>query len=122
MPTMYTNNYFYYRLRYKRDFRLFVRCLSDKPTDDGKVPEIEAKQPTAAKKSSENATEKIQELLKSMLAAPKISEKEYAQKFATAPDPRRKNKDMLGAKTEKIGKLSIISKSVLPRHPTKLQA
>ncbi|KOB69105.1 Mitochondrial ribosomal protein S31, partial [Operophtera brumata] len=89
-------------LRFRRDFRLFVRCLSDKPTDDGKVPEIEAKDTTAVKKSSENATEKIQELLRSMLAAPTITEKEYAQKFATAPDPRRKNKDVLETKTEKI--------------------
>lgn len=88
------------RLRFRRDFRLIVRSLSDKPDDD-KVPNIKPKEPAASKKSSENATEKIQQLLKSMLAEPKISEKEYAEKFATAPDPRRKKEVK---KIENIGK------------------
>lgn len=91
------------RLRFRRDFRLIVRCLSDKPSDsDGKVPEV---QPKAAEpqKSSDNATEKIQELLKLMMAEPKIKESEYKDKFATAPVVQRKKKgDEIEIKTEQI--------------------
>ncbi|KAH9628373.1 hypothetical protein HF086_015903 [Spodoptera exigua] len=91
------------RLRFRRDFRLIVRCLSDKPSDgDGKVPESKEK-PAVTQKSSENATEKIQELLKLMLAEPKIKESEYKDKFATAPViQRRKKGDEIEVKTEKI--------------------
>lgn len=91
-----------------------MRCLSDKLADDGISKENKAKEAPTTKKSSDNATEKIQELLKSMLAEPKISEKEYAEKFTTAPDHRRK-KNVLETKSEKIGKVSPLSlfKSVL---------
>ncbi|XP_035452973.2 28S ribosomal protein S31, mitochondrial [Spodoptera frugiperda] len=91
------------RLRFRRDFRVIVRCLSDKPSDgDGKAPESKSK-PAVTQKSSENATEKIQELLKLMLAEPKIKESEYKDKFATAPViQRRKKGDEIEVKTEKI--------------------
>lgn len=56
------------------------------------------------KKSSDNATEKIQELLKLMMAEPTIKESEYKDKFATAPVIQRKKKaDEIEVKTEKIG-------------------
>lgn len=86
-----------------------MRGFADKPTDDGKAPEIQAKEQTKDKKTSDNATEKIQELLKSMMAEPKISETEYRQKFATAPEVprRRKQKDEISVKMEKIGNSSI---------------
>ncbi|KAL0901214.1 hypothetical protein ABMA27_006516 [Loxostege sticticalis] len=92
------------RLRFgKRDFRLITRCLSDKPSDnDGKSPENKPEVQAPKKISSE--TEKIQELLKKMLAEPKISEKEYREKFATAPEARRRKPkaDEIEVKTEKI--------------------
>lgn len=82
-----------------------MRCLSDKPADDGKTNEIkQSENVPASKKSSENAKEKIQQLLKKMLAEPTISEEEYAKKFTTAPDHRRK-KDVFETKAGKIGKL-----------------
>ncbi|XP_063826827.1 small ribosomal subunit protein mS31 [Ostrinia nubilalis] len=88
----------------KRDFRLITRFLSDKPSDnDGKAPENKPEEQETKKISSE--TEKIQELLKKMLAEPKISEKEYREKFATAPEiPRwRKPKaDEIEVTSEKI--------------------
>ncbi|KAJ8736082.1 hypothetical protein PYW08_006738 [Mythimna loreyi] len=91
------------RLRFRRDFRLIVRCLADKPSDsDGKAPESKAK-PAEPQKSSDNATEKIQELLKLMMAEPKIKESEYKDKFASAPVIQRKKKsDEIEVKTEQI--------------------
>ncbi|KAM3967515.1 mitochondrial ribosomal protein S31 [Aphomia sociella] len=90
------------RLRFKRDFRLIVRCLSDKPSDgDEKFPEIK----TNPEKKSDSNTEKIQELLKLMMSEPKISESEYREKFVTAPEIQRKRKqkaDEIEVKTEKI--------------------
>ncbi|KAJ8735815.1 hypothetical protein PYW07_007435 [Mythimna separata] len=91
------------RLRFKRDFRLIVRCLADKPSDgDGKIPESKPK-PAEPQKSSDNATERIQELLKLMMAEPKIKESEYKDKFASAPViQRKKRSDEIEVKTEKI--------------------
>lgn len=87
-----------------------MRYLSDKPSDnDGKAPEPKAEVPDSRKKMSD--TEKIQELLKKMMAEPKISEKEYREKFATAPEIPRKRKqkpDEIEVKTEKIGKISYL--------------
>ncbi|XP_021185601.3 small ribosomal subunit protein mS31 [Helicoverpa armigera] len=90
------------RLRFRKDFRLIVRCLADKPSDgDGKALESKAA-PAKPQKSSDNATEKIQELLKLMLAEPKIKESEYKQ-FATAPTiERRKKGDGTQVTKEKI--------------------
>lgn len=84
-----------------------MRCLSDKSKDDGKTPEINAKEDTNEKKKSENLQEKIQELLKSMMAEPKISEAEYREKFATIPDmPKQaKKEEEVTIKMDKIGKL-----------------
>lgn len=99
---------FPFRLKFRTDFRLFTRCLSDKSFDnDGKMSDIKVKdEETSSKKDkSSEAKEKIQELLKSMLAEPKISESEYRAKFSTAPDlsHRRKKKDELDVKIENIG-------------------
>ncbi|XP_072939952.1 uncharacterized protein mRpS31 [Epargyreus clarus] len=90
------------RLRFKRDFKLFVRCLSEKPPEnDGKIPEKKDLKATTEKTDSH--TEKIQALLKSMLAEPKISETEYREKFTTAPErPRKLKSDKIEVKTEKI--------------------
>ncbi|XP_049882985.1 28S ribosomal protein S31, mitochondrial [Pectinophora gossypiella] len=92
------------RLRFRRDFRLVARCLSDKPSDDGKPPkpENQPKTPEAQKKATD--TEKIQQLLKSMLTAkPVISDDEYSKKFTVAPERKRKQKpDEIERKTEKI--------------------
>ncbi|XP_014368746.2 28S ribosomal protein S31, mitochondrial [Papilio machaon] len=93
------------RLKFKRDFRLIVRCLSETPPEkDGKVPNIEKKDDKVQNKSnSENPTEKIQALLKSMMAAPKISESEYKEKFTVAPERKRKPKgDDVEKNTQKI--------------------
>ncbi|KAJ0182315.1 hypothetical protein K1T71_001684 [Dendrolimus kikuchii] len=93
------------RLKFRNDFRLFTRCLSDKPFDnDGKVPEVKSQDEEKRNKASDASKEKIQELLKSMLAEPKISESEYRAKFSSAPDlsQRRKKKDELEVKTETI--------------------
>lgn len=106
------NAIYYFRLRFRRDFRLVVRCFSDRPTDnDGKIPdetiknERSKKPGTTSQSDSEKATEKIQELLKSMMSGPKFDESEYRAKFTTAPDinRRRKQKDEIEIKTEKIG-------------------
>ncbi|KAI8438890.1 hypothetical protein MSG28_011223 [Choristoneura fumiferana] len=52
------------RLRFKRDFRLIVRCLSDKPSEgDGKLPETQ-KKIKDNEKETESSTDKIQALLK----------------------------------------------------------
>lgn len=82
-----------------------MRCLSEKPPEkDGKIANIEEKDDKAQNKT-ENATEKIQALLKSMMAAPKISENEYTEKFTVAPERNRKPKgDEIERKTQKIGK------------------
>lgn len=83
--------------------------MSDKPSDnDGKVPEVKpnAEEP---QKSSDNATEKIQELLKLMMAEPKIKESEYKDNFARAPVIQRKKKgDEIEVKTEQIGTAFIL--------------
>ncbi|XP_030022148.1 28S ribosomal protein S31, mitochondrial [Manduca sexta] len=90
------------RLRLKRDFRVIIRYFSDKPTDNGKTPEISPKSQEQSNKK-DVATEKIQELLKSMMAQPTIDEAEYREKFATAPGrPRRPKDDEIEVKTEKI--------------------
>lgn len=90
----------------KRDFRCFVRYFSDKLSDnDGNAPENKADATDKRKRMSD--TEKIQELLKKMMTEPKISEQEYTEKFATAPEiPRRRKQDLdeIEVKTEKIGK------------------
>ncbi|XP_059051129.1 small ribosomal subunit protein mS31 [Achroia grisella] len=90
------------RFRFKRDFKFITRCLSDKPIDgEDKTPEIKAN----PEKKTDSNTEKIQELLKLMMAEPKISESEYREKFATAPDVlknRKQKTDVIEAKTEKI--------------------
>lgn len=94
----------YYRFRFRRDFRIIARFFSDKSDGDGKPTEAKAEAPDTKKKNDSN-TEKIQELLKLMMAEPKISEEEYRKKFATAPDiPRRKKSDDVEVKKEKIGK------------------
>ncbi|KAJ2948033.1 hypothetical protein O0L34_g9831 [Tuta absoluta] len=94
------------RLRFKRDFRLVVRCLSDKPSDsDGNPTDTDQKTTSVAEKKAADSTEKIQQLLKSMMTAqPKISESEYEKKFTVAKDRRRKEKadDEIERKTEKI--------------------
>lgn len=101
-----TYSQFCFRLRCKRDFRIILRCFSEKPTDDGKLPETQPKHQEEKNKISTNATEKIQELLKSMMAEPKISEAEYRERFATAPDipKRQKQEDEISVKMEKMGK------------------
>ncbi|KPI95103.1 28S ribosomal protein S31, mitochondrial [Papilio xuthus] len=89
------------QLKFKRDFRLIVRCLSEKPPEkDGKVPNVEDKNDKVQNKSnSENPTEKIQALLKSIMAAPKISEK----KLTVAPERKQKPKvDDTERNTQKI--------------------
>lgn len=61
-----------------------------------------AKSPQKA--SEKAATEKIQELLKLMMAEPKIKESDYKDQFATAPViPRRRKRDEVEVTTEKIG-------------------
>ncbi|XP_046959317.1 28S ribosomal protein S31, mitochondrial [Vanessa cardui] len=93
------------RLRIKRDLKYFVRCLADKPPSDhdGKISEIKTKDSKEQNKSTESSTEKIQALLKLMMSEPKISESEYREKFATAPERQKKPKpDVLEVKMEKI--------------------
>lgn len=99
------------RLRFRHDFRHVVRRLSDIPKDtDTKVLDEPVKNEktkklrTTSQGDSESATEKIQELLKSMMSGPKFDESEYREKFATAPEitRRRKQKDEIEVKTEKI--------------------
>ncbi|CAK1602379.1 unnamed protein product [Parnassius mnemosyne] len=82
------------RLRLKRDFKLFVRCLSEKPPEsEGNSINLQTKDQEEQKKNAKDTqTEKIQALLKSMMTAPKINESEYRQKFATAPEIPRKRK------------------------------
>lgn len=86
--------------------RVIARCLCDKGSnDDGKIPEIKPKSDAEPQnKSSQSSTEKIQELLKLMMAEPKIKESDYKDMFTTAPDipRRRKQKDEIEVKTEKI--------------------
>ncbi|XP_060805397.1 small ribosomal subunit protein mS31 [Amyelois transitella] len=92
------------RFRLRRDFRIVSRYFSDKSDSDENISQINKKSQDVNKKKDEN-TEKIQELLKSMMAQPKISESEYREKFATAPDiPRRRKQrpDEIEVKTEKI--------------------
>ncbi|RVE51941.1 hypothetical protein evm_003407 [Chilo suppressalis] len=91
----------------KREFRVFIRCLSDQASDNnGKVPDSTPEKAGTEKKKLDKNTEKIQELLKQMLAAPKISEKEYREKFATAPERSSRRKqaadEIEEVKTEKI--------------------
>lgn len=94
-----------FRLRIKRDFKYFIRCLSDKPPDhDTKIPEIKSKEQKQEDTKSESSTEKIQALLKSMLAEPKITESEYREKFTTAPDrPKKPKRDAVEVEMAKIG-------------------
>lgn len=90
------------RLKFRKDLRVIARCLSDKSKDNDGKPQViqDAKKKTV---KNDPATEKIQELLKSMMAPPKISEAEYREKFATSPDTRRsKQADEIEVKTEKI--------------------
>ncbi|XP_039756707.1 28S ribosomal protein S31, mitochondrial isoform X2 [Pararge aegeria] len=93
-------------LRIKRDIKFFVRCLSDKPPEhDSKMPEIKSRDKKDEKKDTdtESSTEKIQALLKLMLADPKISDSEYRERFTTAPErPKRQKPDVLEVKMEKI--------------------
>lgn len=99
-----------FRFRFRRNFRLIARCLSDKPSDsDGKAPENTIKEKktkdTKDKKASES-TEKIQALLKMMLEKPKISQQEYEEEFTVAaerPKRRKQRPDEIEVKTEKIG-------------------
>lgn len=88
----------------RRDFRIIARFLADKPSDsDGKAPELKpkAKEP---QKAADSSTEKIQELLKLMMAEPKIKESEYKEKFVTAPQIDRKRRtEKVEVTTEKIG-------------------
>ncbi|CAH0592840.1 unnamed protein product [Chrysodeixis includens] len=92
------------RLRFRKDLRPMVRYLADKPSDnDGKVPESEPVAKTPQKTSDKASTEKIQELLKLMMAEPKIKESDYKHQFATAPViPRRRKRDEVEVTTEKI--------------------
>ncbi|CAH2050805.1 unnamed protein product, partial [Iphiclides podalirius] len=82
------------RLKFRGDLKLFVRCLSEKPPEkDGNPPNLKPMDENVQTETSksESSTEKIQELLKSMMAAPKINETEYKEKFTTAPEiPRQK--------------------------------
>ncbi|CAG9796363.1 unnamed protein product [Diatraea saccharalis] len=91
---------------FRRDFRIFIRCLSDQASDNnGQPPESKAVGKNVEKKNLDKNTEKIQELLKQMLTPPKISEKEYSEKFATAPERPSKRKlasDEIEMKIEKI--------------------
>ncbi|XP_034837684.1 small ribosomal subunit protein mS31 [Maniola hyperantus] len=94
------------RLRIKREVKLFVRCLSDKPPEhEAKMPEIKQKDQKDEKKEAgtESSTEKIQALLKLMMAEPKMSDSEYREKFTTAPErPKRPKPDVIEVKMEKI--------------------
>ncbi|XP_045490821.1 28S ribosomal protein S31, mitochondrial [Colias croceus] len=88
------------RLRFKPEFRILTRCLSEKPPEhDGKIPEIKSKK---EEKKDDSSTEKIQALLKQMLAEPKISQKEYSEKFTVAPERKRREPDVIETKMEKI--------------------
>ncbi|XP_073957328.1 mitochondrial ribosomal protein S31 [Choristoneura fumiferana] len=91
------------RLRFKRDFRLIVRCLSDKPSEgDGKLPETQ-KKIKDNEKETESSTDKIQALLKSMMNQPLTREAEYRSNFASAPDIRgQRKRDNTEVKTEKL--------------------
>ncbi|XP_047520064.1 28S ribosomal protein S31, mitochondrial-like [Pieris napi] len=88
------------KLRFKqREIRILCRLLSGTPpdqTNDGKIPEIK---PKSQEKQNESTT-KIQELLKKMLAEPKISQEEYEKKFVVAPE--RKKRDTIEVKKENI--------------------
>ncbi|XP_023949761.1 28S ribosomal protein S31, mitochondrial [Bicyclus anynana] len=93
------------RLRIRRDIKFFVRCLSDKPPEhDAKMPEVKAKDPKDEKKDgAESSTEKIQALLKLMMAEPQISDSEYRERFTTAPErPKKQKPDVIEVKMEKI--------------------
>ncbi|XP_026319337.1 28S ribosomal protein S31, mitochondrial [Hyposmocoma kahamanoa] len=97
------------RFRFRRDFRLIARSLSDKPSgSDERAPESKIKETNTSvkkeKKASES-TEKIQALLKMMLEKPKISQQEYEDQFTVAPERPRRHKqlaDEIEVKTEKI--------------------
>ncbi|XP_061709365.1 small ribosomal subunit protein mS31 [Cydia pomonella] len=92
------------RLRFKRDFRVILRCLSDKPSDgDGKKPEQQSNSVAKKEKQTDSSTDKIQALLKSMMSEPLSKEVEYRANFASAPDVRRQRKnDEIEVKEEKI--------------------
>ncbi|XP_068626748.1 small ribosomal subunit protein mS31 [Battus philenor] len=96
------------RLRFKRNFKVFVRYVSEKPPEDDKqLLENKVKDDKAQNKNPDTAsqTEKIQALLKSMMSAPKISENEYRAKFTTASEIPKKPKlvdDEIERKSEKI--------------------
>lgn len=96
--------FFYFRLRFKRDFRVIVRCLSDKPSEgDGKLPKTQ-KENKDDEKESESSTDKIQALLKSMMNQPLTRETEYRANFTSAPDIRgQRKRDRSEVKAEKIG-------------------
>ncbi|VVC95229.1 unnamed protein product [Leptidea sinapis] len=88
------------RLRFRHEIRLAVRCLSDKPPEnDGKIPEVKIK---SKEKNDDTSTDKIQSLLKSMMIEPKLSQKEYAEKFTLAPERKKREPGELEVKTEKI--------------------
>ncbi|XP_041975837.1 28S ribosomal protein S31, mitochondrial [Aricia agestis] len=90
------------RLRVKPRLSYYIRCVSDKPpAKDGELPNTEPEKPKDDK-NFKSSTEKIQNLLKSMLEKPVISENEYRDKFTTAPERKRKQSDIIHAKTEKI--------------------
>ncbi|XP_053612436.1 small ribosomal subunit protein mS31 [Plodia interpunctella] len=92
------------RIRVRRDFRLIARYFSDKSDGEEKLPQINKKTQDGPKKQ-EDSTEKIQELLKLMMAQPKVSDNEYSEKFVTAPSiPRRRKQksDEIEVKTQKI--------------------
>lgn len=98
-----------FRFRFRRNFRLIARCLSDKPSDsDGKTPESKIKGTNIEKKEKKasESTEKIQSLLKMMLEKPKLSQQEYEEQFTVAavkPRRRKQRDDEIEVKTERIG-------------------
>ncbi|XP_038207860.1 28S ribosomal protein S31, mitochondrial [Zerene cesonia] len=88
------------RLRFRAEFRILTRCLSEKPPEhDAKIPEIKSKNNESKDDSS---TEKIQALLKQMLAEPRISQKEYSEKFTVAPERKKREPDVIESNTEQI--------------------
>ncbi|CAK1540275.1 unnamed protein product [Leptosia nina] len=89
------------KLRYKqREIRVFVRLLSEKPPEnDNKMPEIKRRN---SEQNDDASKEKIQELLKKMMMAPKISQQEYEEKFTLAPERKIPEPGEYEVKTEKI--------------------
>ncbi|KAL4716824.1 hypothetical protein ACJJTC_012635 [Scirpophaga incertulas] len=90
----------------KTNFRFIVRFFSDKSSEnDGKCSDSKTNPKDMKQRSSDSSKEKIQDLLKLMLSESKISEKEYRDKFVTAPEkpPKvKKESGVIETKTEKI--------------------